>query len=133
MLNIQSLCYSSFLHDLLYARGEFIIALLAHFIKNIHLKQTLFVAPEVAFQFPIPNTPCNLISLEMPALPLILEESLFFADNFSGTRFIEVLHGELTRGVNGRCDENVAVAVANGDTWVRRRQSDGGCKDCLGL
>lgn len=124
---------ASFLYDLLYARREFIVALFAHFVENIHLKQALFMAPEVALQFSIPDTPPNLISLEMPSLPFIFEEFLLFADNFSGTRLIKVLHGELTRGVDGRCDEDVAVAVANGDTRVRGRKRDGGCENCLSL
>ena len=89
------------------------------------------MSPDLTLQFSIPDAPRHFVSLEMPATSNKAESLLLLPDDLPGTRFIKVLHGEGRGLVDRRVNEDVAIAITNGDTRADRRESDAGAEDGL--
>jgi len=104
-----------------------------HLIEDIHDHKTLFVSPQITLKFPIPHTPSHFVSLVMQARTDVVEHFLFLPNDFTAPGPVKVLDGERLGAIDGRLDQDVAVAVPDGYSWVRFRERDGAAEDRLSL
>lgn len=91
------------------------------------------MTPQGALQIPSPHAPRYLVRLEMPSIPNIFKELFLLTHYLSGSRLVEVLNCKFSGRIDWRGDEDVAIAITDCDSGVRRWDSYATREYCLRL
>ena len=71
------------------------------------------MAPGITLYLAVPDAARNLICFIVPTTTYVMEHTLFFPNDDTAPRLVEVLHDEVARLEYRRADDDVTVAVAD--------------------